>query len=98
MSPAIEQLRRLCRFGFHGERVFGEDGRLDVVYYTRDWRGVREAVLVYSEQEALAYRTHDVLDPANPLYVDPDIIQWRQHGDVVTVVHALLSLPTPAPP
>jgi hypothetical protein len=52
VNPALEELRRLCQFGFHGERLFNEDGDLDVVHYTRDWRGVRDVVLVYSEHEA----------------------------------------------
>jgi hypothetical protein len=97
MSPALEQLYRLRRLGFRGERLFNEDGHLDAVYYTRDWRGVREVVLVYSEREALAYRTRDVLDGGNPLYVDGDAVEWRRHGDVVTVVNALLST-TSGPP
>ena len=30
---------------------------------TRDFRGVREVVLVYSKGTALAYRTRDMLEP-----------------------------------
>lgn len=97
MNPGIEQLRRLCRFGFHGERLFNQDGHLDLVHYTRDFRGVREVVLVYSEDKALAYRTRDMLDPDSPLHITENAVQWRLHGDVVTVVNALLSLPTPGP-
>ncbi|MGH3799625.1 MAG: hypothetical protein ACRDTD_05715 [Pseudonocardiaceae bacterium] len=57
MNTAIEQLCRLCRFGFTGERLVNQDGRLELVHYTRDFRGVREVVLVYRERTALAYRT-----------------------------------------
>jgi len=46
---------------------------------------------------ALAYRTHDMLDPDNPLHSTEDAVEWRLYGDVVTVVNALLSLPTPEP-
>jgi hypothetical protein len=98
ISPErIEQLRRLCRFGFHGERLFNSDGHLDLVHYTRDLQGMREVVLVYSERKALAYRTRDMLDPDSPLHVTENAVEWRLHGDLVTVVNALLSLPTPAP-
>lgn len=97
MNPAIEQLRRLCRFGFTGERLFNQDNHLELVHYTRHFRGVREVVLVYSERKALAYRTRDRLDVESPLDVAENAIEWRLHGDVVTVVNALLSLPTPGP-
>ncbi len=97
MNPAIEQLRRLCRLGFNGERLFNQDGHLDLVHYTRDFRGVREVVLVSSERTALAYRTRDMLDPDSPWHITENAVEWRLHGDVVTVVNALLSLPTPGP-
>jgi hypothetical protein len=97
VNPAIEQLRRLCRFGFNGQRLFNHDGDLDLVHYTREFQGMREVVLVYNEQEALAYRTHDLLDPDSPLHLTENAVEWRLHGDVVTVVNALLSLPTPGP-
>lgn len=93
MNPAIEQLRRLCRVGFHGERLFNQHGDLNLIHYTREFRGLREVVLVYSERTALAYRTRDMLDPDSPLHVLENAIEWRLHGDVVTVVNALLSLP-----
>lgn len=101
MSPAIEQLRRLCRLGFNGERLFNQDGHLDLVHYTRDVQGVRDVVLVYSEDQALAYRTRDTLDPDSPWHVTENAVEWRLHGDVVTVVNALLApgpppVPTPA--
>ncbi|MGH3888123.1 MAG: hypothetical protein ACRDSZ_16435 [Pseudonocardiaceae bacterium] len=98
VNPAIEQLRRLYRFGFTGERLFNQDGRLELVHYTRHFRGVREVVLVHSEHKALAYRTRDLLDLQSPLDVTENATEWRLHGDVVTVVNALLSLPTPGPP
>lgn len=98
MNPAIEQLRRLCRFGFHGERLFNQNGHLDLVHYTRDFQGVREVVLVYSERTALAYRTRDLLDPDSPLHITGNAVDWHLHGDIVTVVNALLSLPTPGLP
>ncbi|MGH3774799.1 MAG: hypothetical protein ACRDRR_03530 [Pseudonocardiaceae bacterium] len=90
MSPAIEQLRRLCRFGFTGERLFNQDGQLQLVHYTRHFRGAREVVLVYSERTALAYRTRDMLDLESPLHVTENAIEWRLHGDVVTVLKDLL--------
>lgn len=92
MTPAVAALRRLREFGFTGQRVFNADGHLDAVYYTRTYRGLREVVLVYSETEALAYRARDVLDDTDPLYAPPDTVEWRQHGDVATVVAALLAL------
>ncbi|MGH3830540.1 MAG: hypothetical protein ACRDRS_08825 [Pseudonocardiaceae bacterium] len=97
MNPALEQLRRLCRFGFTGQRLFSPEGCLDFVQYTRECQGMREVVLLYSEQDALAYRTRDVLDPDDPLRFTANAVEWRLHGDVVTVINALLSLPTPEP-
>jgi len=97
MNPAVEQLRRLRRFGFNGERLFNQNGHLDLIHYTRDFRGVREVVLVYSERQALAYRTRDMLDLDNPLRATDNAVEWRLHGDVVTVINALLSLPIPEP-
>jgi hypothetical protein len=97
VSPAIEQLRRLCRIGFTGERLFKQDGRVDLVLYTRDFEGVREVVVVYNEHQALAYRSRDLLDVESPLNDAENAVEWRLHGDVVTVVNALLSLPAPEP-
>lgn len=96
-NPAIEQLRRLCRFGFHGQRLFNHDGGLDLVQYTREFQGLREVVLVYREGEALAYRTRDLLDPERPWHIPENAMEWRLYSDIVTVVNALLSLPTPGP-
>jgi hypothetical protein len=96
-SPALAALRRLLRNGFRREPILDENGQCEVVYFVRDWRGVREVVLVYSEDEARGYRTRFIVDPNNPLYVDPDTAEWLiPLDDVVTVVHALLSLP-PSP-
>ncbi|MGH3719074.1 MAG: hypothetical protein ACRDRI_09595 [Pseudonocardiaceae bacterium] len=97
MNPAREQLSRLCRFGFNGQRLFNPDGFLDLVHYSREVQGMREVVVLYSEDDALAYRTHDMLDPDNPLRITGNAVEWRLHGDVVTVINALLSLPTPEP-
>jgi hypothetical protein len=94
-NPAIEQLRRLCRFGFTGQRLFNHDGGLDLVQYTREFQGLREVVLVYREGEALAYRTRDLLDPERPWHSTENAMEWRLYSDIVTVVNALLSLPTP---
>ncbi|HET9256294.1 MAG TPA: hypothetical protein VFO16_14005 [Pseudonocardiaceae bacterium] len=98
MNTTIEQLRRLSRFGFHGERLFDHDGDVELLYYTRDSHGVREVVMVYGEHSALAYRTRDLLDPESPLRVSGNALEWRLHGDVVTVINALLSLPSPELP
>lgn len=95
MNPAIEQLRRLCRFGFTGERLFNQDNHLELVHYTRHFRGVREVVLVYSERKALAYRTRDRLDVESPLDVAENAIEWRLHGDVVTVATRCCRCPRP---
>jgi hypothetical protein len=80
-SPALTELRRLRRLGFRPDPILGENGGLEVVYFMREWQGWREVVLVYSEIEARAYRIRAMI----PL------------DDVVTVVHALLSLPSPPP-
>jgi hypothetical protein len=68
------------------------------MWFLANFRGVREVVLVSSEGTALAYRTRDMLDPDSPLHITENAVEWRLQGDVVTVVNALLSLPTPGPP
>jgi hypothetical protein len=100
-SPAIAELRRLLRFGFRREPILGADGELEVVIFVRDWKGWREVVLVYSEREARAYRTRIDVASDNPLYVPPGTAEVQLPlDDVVTTVHALLSLPSspPCPP
>jgi hypothetical protein len=38
------------------------------------------------------------LDPDSPLHITENAVDWHLHGDIVTVVNALLSLPTPGFP
>lgn len=98
-SPAISELRRLLRYGFRREPILDADGQLEVVVFIRDWNGWREVVLVYSEQEARAYRCRlgDAAD--SPLYVPPGTAEvLLPLDDVVSTVHALLSLPPPLGP
>lgn len=97
-SPAIEALRRLGRLGFRREPILDEDGNLEVLLYVRDWQGWREVVLVYSESEARGYRTRIADAADNPLYVAPGSAEvLLSLDDVVSTVHALLSLPSPPP-
>lgn len=94
MNPATEMLRRLLRMGFAGHRILDSGGALSAVYFARFLHRVHEVVLVWTEQEALAYRTTDVLNESDPLgQPEPGTLVWRQTGDVVSVVHALLSQP-----
>jgi hypothetical protein len=97
-SPAATELQRLRRLGFRPDPILGADGLVEVVYFMREWQGWREVVLVYSEIEARAYRIRAAAAAANPLYVDSDAVDVMiPLDDVVTVVHALLSLPAPPP-
>jgi hypothetical protein len=96
MSPAIEELRRLTRLGFYGDPIFDADGQLSLLHYVHDLAGLRDVVVVSPNHTAHAYRTGNPFDPREPFHVAAQPIQWHHHGDVVTVVHALLSLPHPA--
>lgn len=94
-SPAIQELKRLRRMGFHGEPILDEDGNEEVVYFVREFRRVREVVLVYSEHDAYGYRTRfdESTEGFHPLIFNADAVEMIPRGDVVTVVHKLLSLP-----
>ena len=97
-SPAISELRRLLRYGFHREPILDQDGNLEVLIFSRDWKSWHEVVLVYSEHQARAYRTRIDIAPDNPLHVPPGTAQvLLPLSDVVSTVHALLSLPSPPP-
>jgi hypothetical protein len=100
LTPATEALVRLRRMRFRVDRVFDEFGVLSVVHCVRDGGrpGWREVVLAYSEQDALAYRVYDPFTDGRPWHAEPDAVTWRKRGDVVTVVHALLTLPPIALP
>lgn len=95
MNPTTEMLGRLLRLQFTGHRILDSGGALSVVYFERTTvHRVREVVLVWTEDEALAYRTLDVLSARMPLaQPDPGTWLWSHRGDVVSVVHALLSQP-----
>lgn len=95
-SPAVVELRRLLRYGFRREPILGANGQLEVVAFIREWKGWREVVLVYSEREARAYRSRINVAADNPLYVPPGTAEvLLPLADVVSTVHALLSLPSP---
>lgn len=97
-STAIAEIQRLLRYGFTRTPVVDEDGRPEVLIFQRDWRGWREVVLIYSESEARAYRTPVQFSALNPLYVPPGTAETLiPLGDVVTVVHALLTGWSPPP-
>jgi hypothetical protein len=94
VNPATEMMRRLLRMGFTGHRILDSGGGFGVLYFVRFVHRMREVVLVWTEDEALAYRTTDTLDELDLLaQPDPETWLWRQTGDVVRVVHALLSQP-----
>lgn len=103
MSVGPEHLRRLSRYGFRGERIFGEDNRLNVVHYSREADdGRREVLLLFPDESVFAYATRDLLDPDDPLTDYGDAIEWRKQGDLVVVTQALLTRPRenaqPPPP
>jgi hypothetical protein len=93
-TPEGTELERLVRLHFRIEQILDADGQLDLVAYIREWRGVREVLLLHSRTEATAYRTSYVVDPHRPDYVDPERAELIPLGPVVTVVGALLSLPS----
>ena len=93
VTAAIEQLRRLRRLGFRAAPLLDRDGRFEALYLAREYGGVRDAVIVYSETEALAYRTRSPWDSDRPFHLDPNAVHWRRHGDLVGVTNMLLALP-----
>lgn len=93
MTMAIQALRRLARVGFHAERLFIEDGRPAELMYARHHAGQREVVLVRNETSAVAYRTDHRVDEHQPFHIRPEFTFWHRYGDIVTVVHALLTVP-----
>lgn len=93
VTAAIEQLRRLRRLGFRAEPLLDQHGELDALYLAREFGGVRDAVIAYSEIEALAYRTRSPWDADRPFHLDPEAVQWRRHGNLVGVTNLLLALP-----
>jgi hypothetical protein len=99
-TPATEALVRLRRLRFHVERIFDEFGAHAAVHCVRDdvRPGFREVVLAYSERDALAYRVYDPFDDNDPWTAQPGAVQWKERGDLVTVVHHLLTLPPITPP
>jgi hypothetical protein len=87
-------MRRLLRVGFVGHRLLDASGRFSVLYFVRPVHRMHEVVLVWKDGEALAYRSTDVLNERDLLAEPgPDTWVWWQTGDVVSVVHALLSQP-----
>ena len=97
-SAAINQLHRLRRLGFKAIDIRDEDGDIEAICWVRDSSGWREVVLVYSEQEARAYRVRLVDANTNPMYVNEDRAEVLiPLAPVVTIVDGLLALPSPAP-
>jgi hypothetical protein len=92
-----ETINRLRRSGFGYEKqTDGCTGRT-VVVFVRVWRGVRDAVVAMSYDEAIAYRVWDEdFDGGDPTMVEPDIALWVQRGPFVTVAAAVLALSAPA--
>ncbi|WNV87871.1 hypothetical protein [Umezawaea sp. Da 62-37] len=76
----IDALHLLRRIGFGGGRLFGARGNTTALHYRRSWRGVSDVVLVYSENDAEAYRADD------PLQVDGDPLDLACRPDLLCEV------------
>lgn len=85
-------LRKLRRYGFSDEPIFGERGHMKIVYFARRSRNWREAVLVDRAASAYAYRFHSGGAPEHPLHFDQPAVDYLvPKADVVTVVNTLLA-------
>ncbi|MCA1196203.1 MULTISPECIES: hypothetical protein, partial [unclassified Saccharopolyspora] len=91
---AIDNLHCLVARGFRGVPVHDDGGRLDALLYVRHWpSGVVDVVIVYSHDEAVAYRASG-FDPHGPLLGLPARVHWRQAGHPDAVTTAALGLPS----
>lgn len=101
-SRAELEVERLYRMGFRGAPILDEAGDHVAVFFVREFKRVREVVLIYAEDDAYAYRTRfaEVASAhGNPLYFDPDELEYViARADVVSVVRELLSLPAAIDP
>ena len=92
----VEVMGLLRRRGFGQSMVRDQHTSIEAVMFNRVWRGVRDTVLAYSENEALAYRVRDAeVRPADPFTVDPDRKVWHCGGEFLDVSTQLLNLPPP---
>lgn len=89
---AIGNLRRLVEQGFRGVPVHNDVGDLDALMYVRPWpSGVVDVVIVYSHEEAFAYRASGI-DPRAPSLTSGARVHWRRTGHPDTVTSAALGL------
>ncbi|GAB2667317.1 hypothetical protein GCM10027271_28580 [Saccharopolyspora gloriosae] len=92
---AIGNLRHLVERGFQGAPVHNDVGDLDALMYVRHWpAGVVDVVIVYSHEEAFAYRASGI-DPDASLLNFPARVHWRQAGHPDSVTTAVLGLDEP---
>ncbi|MBQ6644227.1 MAG: hypothetical protein IJH84_24795 [Saccharopolyspora sp.] len=89
---AIGNLQILVAQGFRCVPVHNDVGELDALLYARYWpSGVVDVVIVYSHEEAFAYRASGI-DPRTPLLSGPAHLHWRQAGHPAPVTAAVLGL------
>lgn len=89
---AIENLRTLVAQGFRCVPVHNDVGELDALLYARYWpSGVVDVVIVYSHEEAFAYRASGI-DSRTPLLSRPAHLHWRQAGHPAPVTAAVLGI------
>jgi hypothetical protein len=92
----IDALQLLRSLGFVGQRILGDQGNTRTLHYRRTWRGISDVVLVYSPDDAEAYRADDVINEMDPfeLASRSDLYQ-ETAGSVAAVVAAVLRWPNP---
>jgi hypothetical protein len=98
-NPITQRMALLRRMGFRQQKVYDDQYEVATVYFWRVWRGVRDAVLAYSDDECTAYRVWDEdFDDSHPFHVEPDLRIWGACGTFLDVTAELLSLPHPRAP
>ncbi len=90
---AIENLQYLVGRGFRGVPVRDAFGEIDALLYAYLWRsGVLDVLIMYSVEEALAYRIGGVDTTAFPT-TPTGSVQWRYSGAPDDVTQAVVELP-----
>jgi hypothetical protein len=86
VTPIEEGLRTLVARGFRFQHIAGHDGELTIIVGTYGWPQFCDRIEIHGEFEASAARTR--VEAAEEAV-------WRQRGDAVSVIAALLALPVP---
>ena len=89
MTTVEEGLHALIARGFRFQHLADRHGELTIIVGTYGWPGFSDRIEIHGEHKASAARTR--ADSAEEAV-------WRQGGDTLSVIAALLELPPPHEP